>query len=289
MSRYKPGKGLEVLVHNSFIGEISALKPGNVSQYADGHGMSFSDFVVSADVTTPILCNETLCVGEKVFYSVEATKNKVGCNTNLGMILLFSPLIKSYESKSNKVFLQSDLEYVLKHLTNVDAELVYQAISLANPGGLGRLEQHDVNNSPDISLLEAMTEAADRDLIAKQYISNYEDVYKLGLNCLSEFDKRWNSVEWATVACYLTYMASFPDSHIRRKFGDEIARQVQKRAVSVMEQFKNNNNPAKSKSSLLEYDKELKDSNINPGTSADLTAASLLLYGLTTKQNLKSG
>ncbi|MBT7953300.1 MAG: triphosphoribosyl-dephospho-CoA synthase, partial [Gammaproteobacteria bacterium] len=139
MSRYKPGKGLEVLVHNSFIGEISALKPGNVSQYADGHGMSFSDFVVSADVTTPILCNETLCVGEKVFYSVEATKNKVGCNTNLGMILLFSPLIKSYESKSNKVFLQSDLEYVLKHLTNVDAELVYQAISLANPGGLGRL------------------------------------------------------------------------------------------------------------------------------------------------------
>ncbi|MBT7952170.1 MAG: triphosphoribosyl-dephospho-CoA synthase, partial [Gammaproteobacteria bacterium] len=136
---------------------------------------------------------------------------------------------------------------------------------------------------------EAMTEAADRDLIAKQYISNYEDVYKLGLNCLSEFDKRWNSVEWATVACYLTYMASFPDSHIRRKFGDEIARQVQKRAVSVMEQFKNNNNPAKSKSSLLEYDKELKDSNINPGTSADLTAASLLLYGLTTKQNLKSG
>jgi triphosphoribosyl-dephospho-CoA synthase len=285
MSRYKPGKGLEVLVHDSFIGEITALKPGNVSQYADGHGMSFADFVASADVTTPILCNETLCVGEKVFYSVEATKNKVDCNTNLGMILLFSPLIKSFESKSNGRFLQSDLEYVLKHLTNVDAELVYKAISLANPGGLGRLEQHDVNNSPDISLLEAMTEAADRDLIARQYISNYEDVYKLGLNCLSEFDKRWNSVEWAAVACYLTYMANFPDSHIRRKFGDEIAKQVQKRTVSVMEQFKKNNNPAKSKSSLLEYDKELKDSNINPGTSADLTAASLLLYGLTTKQN----
>ncbi|HIE84960.1 MAG TPA: triphosphoribosyl-dephospho-CoA synthase [Dehalococcoidia bacterium] len=285
MSRYKPGKGLEVLVHDSFIGEITALKPGNVSQYADGHGMSFADFVASADVTTPILCNETLCVGEKVFYSVEATKNKVDCNTNLGMILLFSPLIKSFESKSNDRFLQSDLEYVLKHLTNVDAELVYKAISLANPGGLGRLEQHDVNNSPDISLLEAMTEAADRDLIARQYISNYEDVYKLGLNCLSEFDKRWNSVEWAAVACYLTYMANFPDSHIRRKFGDEIAKQVQKRTVSVMEQFKKNNNPAKSKSSLLEYDKELKDSNINPGTSADLTAASLLLYGLTTKQN----
>lgn len=284
MASYTPGKGMEVLVHDSFIGEISALKPGNVSQYADGHGMSFADFVTSADVTTPILCDEALCIGERVFNSVKATKNKVGCNTNLGMILLFTPLIKSYESKSNDIFLQSDLEYVLKHLTNIDADLVYQAISLAKPGGLGQVEQHDVNNSPDISLLEAMTIAADRDLIARQYVSNYEDIYKLGLNCLSEFAKRWNSVEWATVACHLTFMASFPDSHIRRKFGEEIAKQVQERTVSVLEQFKKNNNPAKSKSSLLEYDKELKDSNINPGTSADLTAVSLLLYGLTTKQ-----
>ena len=167
-------------------------------------------------------------------------------------------------------------------MTMQDASLVFQAISLAKPGGLGRVENNDVNNSPNISLLEAMSAAAERDLIAKQYVSAFDDVYKLGLNCLLEFDKRWNSVEWAAVACYLSFMASFPDSHIRRKFGDEIARQVQNRAVSISEQFKNNKNPAKKKSELLEFDRELKDSNINPGTSADMTAVSLLLYGLTT-------
>ncbi len=273
---------IEVIVRNSFISEVKALKPGNVSQYADGHGMSFRDFVTSADVSTPILCNSSLGLGERALQSVKATKEAVGCNTNLGMLLLFLPIIKSYESIGNEELLQEDIKNILEQMTMQDASLVFQAISLAKPGGLGRVENNDVNNSPNISLLEAMSAAAERDLIAKQYVSAFDDVYKLGLNCLLEFDKRWNSVEWAAVACYLSFMASFPDSHIRRKFGDEIARQVQNRAVSISEQFKNNKNPAKKKSELLEFDRELKDSNINPGTSADMTAVSLLLYGLTT-------
>jgi len=271
---------LEAVVLDSFMNEINALKPGNVSQYADGHDMSYADFVSSADVSTPILCDARLGPGERILRSVEATRERVGCNTNLGMLLLYAPLIKSYESSINEVFLQSDLKYVLQHLNEADAEHVFHAIRLAQPGGLGRVEQHDVNFSPDISLLEAMASAADRDLIAQQYVSGYEDVYKIGLNCLAEFAKRWNSVEWATVACYLSLMASFPDSHIRRKFGDEIARQVQNRTVPVLERFKKNKNPAKAKTALLEFDKELKDSNINPGTCADMTAASLLLYAL---------
>lgn len=274
--------GLEAIVRDSFLNEIKALKPGNVSQYADGHDMSYADFVVSADVSTPILCNKGLGLGERVLRSVEATKEKVGCNTNLGMLLLFSPVLKSYESKANAVFLQNDLKFTLQHMSRVDAEYVYRGISLAKPGGLGRVAKHDVNFIPDINLLEAMEAAADRDLIARQYVTGYEDVYKVGLSCLGEFEKRWNSVEWATVACYLSFMASYPDSHIRRKFGNEIAVRIQNRTVSVMERFKKNKNPAAATSELLEYDKELKDSNINPGTCADLTAVSLLLYGLAT-------
>ncbi len=271
---------LEAVVRDSFLNEINALKPGNVSQYADGHGMSYGDFVVSAEVSTPILCDAALGLGERILYSVEATIGKVGCNTNLGMLLLFAPIIKTYKSNTKKQLLQSQLKTTLACLGQVDADCVYQAIRLANPGGLGRVKKHDVNNSPDISLLAAMHAAAERDLIAQQYVSAYDDIYNLGLNCLAEFDKRWNSVEWAAVACYLSYMTSYPDSHIRRKFGDEIARQVQSRTLPVLEQFKKKKNPVKAMSLLLEYDKELKDSNINPGTSADMTAASLLLYAL---------
>ncbi len=48
----------------------------------------------------------------------------------------------------------------------------------------------------------------------------------------------------------------------------------------ILEKFKNKKNPDSTIPMLLEYDKELKNSNINPGTCADLTAASLLFYKL---------
>ena len=41
---------LDPVVRDSFLYEINALKPGNVSQYADGHGMTYTDFVHSAAV-----------------------------------------------------------------------------------------------------------------------------------------------------------------------------------------------------------------------------------------------
>ena len=76
-------------------------------------------------------------------------------------------------------------------------------------------------------------------------------------------------------------MAKFPDTHIQRKFGIEIAEQTKITATRALKQFNNNDNPADAMDMLLELDKEFKKSKINPGTSADLTAASLLIYNLT--------
>ena len=123
--------------------------------------------------------------------------------------------------------------------------------------------------------------ASERDMVARQYVSGYEDVFNIGFESIVEFDMRWNSVEWAAVGCYLRLMSRFPDSHIRRKFGLAVAEQVQNSSKAVFERFKNKKNPAEAKTELLEFDKELKDSGINPGTSADLTAASLLVYAMT--------
>ena len=76
------------------------------------------------------------------------------------------------------------------------------------------------------------------------------------------------------------YMASFPDSHIRRKYGIEIAEQVRKKTQPVFAQFGDYDNPGEAKDVLMIFDRELKESEINPGTCADLTVASLLLYRL---------
>lgn len=274
---------IQDIVLDSFLGDIEALKPGNVSRYADGHGMTYDDFLRSAEVSTPVLCRADLGQGERILRCVELTFEAVGCNTNLGMLLLFCPIIKAYETNSKECLLREDISNALQQLTDRDTEFVYRAIHLANPGGLGEVEEHDVRFSPDIKLLDAMQISAKKDMIARQYSSGFEDVFEHGIICLDEFANRWNSVEWATVACYLSMLATFPDSHIWRKSGEDVARQVQDRAKSVYANYIKYNNPAGAKSTLLEFDRDLKDSNINPGTSADLTAACLLIRGINSR------
>ena len=133
---------------------------------------------------------------------------------------------------------------------------------------------------PETGLVEAMAAAKNRDFVALQYSNAFQEIFDVGLTSFHEYRRVWNEVEWATVGCYLTFLSRYPDSHILRKFGADFAENVRIRSVTVLEQFKNYNSPDDVKPLLLEFDKELKDSKINPGTSADLTAASLLLYTL---------
>ena len=48
--------------------------------------MTVTDFRKSAAVSEPMLTNFGLSVGEKIYRAVQATWDKVGCNTNLGII-----------------------------------------------------------------------------------------------------------------------------------------------------------------------------------------------------------
>jgi len=77
----------------------------------------------------------------------------------------------------------------------------------------------------------------------------------------------------------LNYLSVMPDSHFERKFGPEIAKQIKIKSGVIAKAF--NKDPEKSIGLLQDFDKQLKIKNYNPGTSADLTAASLLVYNLT--------
>lgn len=272
--------GLETQVYDCFICDINALKPGNVGRHGAGHGMDYADFVRSADVVTPILCNHRLGLGERILSGVEATSAAVNCNTNLGMILLVAPVIWLFEQLEAPENFQGAIKPALKSLGRQDARDIFAAIRLANPGGLGKVDKYDVNSSTDIDIYSAMDAAKERDLVALQYVNGYREVVNLGIKCLQNYHNRWNSVEWAVVACYLMYMTSFPDSHIRRKYGKETAEQVRKQATPVLAQFGDYDDPGDAEDVLMIFDRELKESEINPGTCADLTVASLLLYRL---------
>ncbi len=260
--------------------ELQALKPGNVHAFADGHGMTIDDFIKSADVTAEIITRSDLSLGERIFYAVEATRNAVGQNTNLGVLLLCAPIIDAALTLSEGQTLQQSLQAALARLTVSDAEYVSRAIVLASPGGLGSVDQYDVREIPSVSLLEMMRAAQDRDHIAWQYANNFQDIMTFGIKHYSDAMIKWGNSAWSATALYLAFLAHFPDTHIVRKYGKVFADNLMREASEYEQVHFAEENPKLVQKKLLDWDASLKQRGINPGTSADLTVATLLLSEL---------
>lgn len=267
------------LFRSACIAELEALKPGNVHIYADGHGMGVEDFVRSADAAAGRIALPGLSAGERILQAVEASWQAVGCNTNLGIILLCAPLLHAALSAAEGSF-RSRLHKVLAALTVQDAELAFKAIMHASPAGLGESARHDVRHAPTATLLEAMREASQRDRIAFQYDSGFADIFELGLKRYRECASLWKHQPWATTAVYLGFLARFEDSHIARKHGADVARQICGEAAVYEAALLGCGDPENCQRALLEFDNSLKARGINPGTSADLTVATLLVVSI---------
>ncbi|MGC2783139.1 MAG: triphosphoribosyl-dephospho-CoA synthase [Roseiarcus sp.] len=260
------------------LAELDAPKPGNVHRFAPGHRMEVEDFVRSAEASAAPIASRGDRVGTRVRAAVDATLKAVGQNTNLGIILLCAPLAAAVEIQDTP--LRPSLAWVLDRLDLSDAADVFSAIAAANPGGLGRAPRHDVNAPPTVTLREAMAEAAGRDRIARQYITSYEDIFSLGLPALAA-GRRWHAdARWSTLAVYLTFLAALPDTHIVRKFDMGVAEAVRREAAGWRDAFAAGRDPEAISDGLLDWDAALKSRGINPGTSADLTVATLFASSL---------
>lgn len=279
MSRAVSPEALQRAIHDCFRLDVMALKPGNVHQYAAGHDMSVADFLRSAELSAPILARESSGVGERVLHAVRTTRAAVGCNTNLGMLLLMAPLACAAQL-SGDAGLRDRVGQVLAGLDRNDAVQVYEAIALASPGGLGQADQYDVSETPPASLLAAMQAAQDRDRIAYQYVNRYVDVFGEPLSVLRRARAAGYDMEWVLVACYLSFLTQFPDSHVARKYGERVARQVMLQGEEILTKFGTYNNPEEAAPLLLKFDQDLKAEGINPGTSADLAVACILVHEL---------
>lgn len=259
--------------------ELQAFKPGNVSVYSDGHDMTVEDFRISAKVSADPIANPDYCLGEKIFYAVKATRQAVNCNTNLGIILLCAPLLTAvYQVTENKSLRQA-LTEVLENTTLADADWVFQAISLASPGGLGESEQQDVKEKATVTLQKAMELASERDRIALQYITSYKDIfdfavlrYNEAFNCF--FDKCW-----AAVSVYAGLLSRYADSHIERKYGNHHNNWVCEQMLLVDYALTNYAKPDLIHL-LYKVDQDFKVKRINPGTTADITVATILVIFL---------
>ncbi|MDQ0509781.1 triphosphoribosyl-dephospho-CoA synthase [Ancylobacter amanitiformis] len=258
--------------------ELEALKPGNVHRFSAGHGMEVAHFERAAAAAAPCIAARGARVGARIEAAVAASLKVTGLNTNLGILLLCAPLAAAAEAAGA---LRAELAAVLHGLDGDDAQAAFRAIAAANPGGLGRVDVHDVATPARIGLVEAMALAAGRDRIARQYARGFEDVFELGLPRLAAFAEA--EPQARTEAVYLAYLSAFPDSHIARKFGTAVAEEVRSEAERVAGTVDLRAPAAMRHPPLLAFDLSLKERGLNPGTSADLTVATLFAAALSSR------
>src|SRR5262249_34482294 len=155
--------------------ELRAPKAGNVHDFSGGHGMTVSDFEISADVTKDWIARPGAKVGERVHGAIAATRKAGDCNTNLGIVLMSAPIAVAAE-REGAGNLRVSVGRVLEGLDVDDATNVFEAIVRADPAGLGDAGENDVREPATVTLLEAMRTAEDRDRIAWNYTHGFASV-----------------------------------------------------------------------------------------------------------------
>ncbi|MFU2487782.1 triphosphoribosyl-dephospho-CoA synthase [Thauera sp. WH-1] len=259
--------------------DVAVRKPGNVSVASAGHDMSARQFLHSARVSAGPLFDARLSPGARLEAAARATREAVGCNTNLGILLLCAPLACAVEHQpaAGPAALRDALRAVLRRLDRNDARAAYRAIAIASPGGLGRAEEQDVAAEPSVDLRAAMALAAHRDLIARQYAEDYAQIFGLGLDAFA--GSVHAPLAQRVQAVYLAWLATWPDSHIVRKYGEAQARAVCAEAQPWRERLAREPAAADGQA-FADWDDSLKARGLNPGTSADLTVCTLFVGAL---------
>lgn len=256
--------------------EVSAPKPGNVSRYHDFGDTSFEDFLLSAVALGGALDSApSMSVGQLIEHAVAETRRWVRANTNLGIVLLFAPLACA-AARSDGGSLRARLARVLASLTVDDARAAYAAIRLANPGGLGSVREQDVNAEPTVTLREAMALAADRDAVAREYVTDYATTFEMTVPALRRA-RQHASWPAAITETFLTLLATQPDSLIARKAG-AVAAEAVSREAAVLLGCGEPDSPEHT-AAIARLDQRLRSAGtgLNPGTTADLVAAAIFV------------
>lgn len=257
--------------------EASAPKPGNVSPGRRFHDMGYEDFLASAVAIGPVLAQAgQRPLGETIRDALRATRRWTAANTNLGIVLLLTPVARAALA-GGEGDLRQRLGRILRSTTVTDATEVYGAIQQAKAGGMGRVDKEDLSRPPTVTLREAMVLAAGRDAIAAEYVDDYALTFGTGLPAIR--GARAAKLGWdeVVIETFLILLAQKPDTLIARKLGPEAAAGVSARAAAIL--AIGGVRTPEGRAELDKFDAELRHSGNarNPGTTADLTAAALFV------------
>lgn len=280
-------------------------KPGNVHRTQNFPDMVFEDFLKSG-----IAIGETMKkaadrglqysdepgkwhkigLGELILEAVVETDHWVANNTNLGIIMLLTP-ISVVAGMFDEINAGSDVDLdnfrskidaIMRSTTPHDAVNLYKAINIADAGGMGEKEDLDVSSDDsvrklldeDINMFRVLEMSSEWDKLAYELTHKLPVTFEIGFPVFSQVKSDYGINE-ATVETFLTILSQIPDTLISRKYGEEKALEVSSSAKSILD--KGGILSQEGKILLDKFDRKLIRNGLNPGTTADFTASSIMI------------
>ncbi|MEF8882245.1 MAG: triphosphoribosyl-dephospho-CoA synthase [Halapricum sp.] len=251
-------------------------KPGNVDRDREYDDLRFEHFLAGAvgaqDGLGAADRSDGPPIGEAFDRAVEGMSDQRGGNTQFGALLLLVPLVRA---AARGDLSQSGAREVVEATTVTDAAGFYRAfehvdVSVADPPE--SMEDLDVRQGSDAiptlyaherTLEDVMARSAAHDGVAREWTSGFERSFQAA--------KRLEAIEGPvtdrTARIFLELLADEPDTFVAINHDDEMAESVSERAQAALE----------GNEDVDELAAELIDREINPGTTADITAAGLFI------------
>lgn len=248
--------------------EAGTQKPGNVGPEHDFDDTTFHQFLVGAVGARHGLAYaaDGAPVGAAFLRSVRYASRHEGGNTQFGALLLLVPLVRA-EGQGDI----NEVDEVVADTTPEDAARFYKAFDHTDVY-VGETEtEYDVNDpmsrervvEDGVTMYDLMERSADRDGVASEWTNGFKRCFEAG-KTLREHD---GTTREAVREAYLRLLSDEPDTFVAKKHGKEMAEDVSRRAREVVSGEK----------TVEEFDAELRAESINPGTTADITAAGIFV------------
>ncbi len=257
-------------------------KPGNIGPGQDFSDTTYSDFLVSIHIIGKhaelvSLGKETF--GEGILGYVRESLEELGMNAHLGTALLLMPLTKTASGltlPTSTNILRERLRSVLDEAGEAESILVCRAIKEMSPAGLR--DPYFVQTSIEemaksiekegIAYREWMNRGADLDGVAKETTEGYPRVFRYAESMLLKGAIRKN-----ILSTYLEILSEGMDTLVLGTRGEEVAGRICAMAHGALKARSTAVGTFEDR--VQELNRYCVEEDANPGTTADLVAASI--------------
>ena len=257
-------------------------KPGNVDRERDFPDLRFEHFLAGAVGAGPGLhaAEEGAPVGEAFERAVSGMSQQAGGNTQFGALLLLVPLVRAAADSQDASgdLSPEDATRVVEATTTEDAANFYRAFDHADvfvddpPEDAQALDVRRGSDAipaveeRDATMYDVLALGDDDDDVAAEWTGGFERTFWAADRLADLPDDAPASAKAAQV--YLELLAREPDTLVAKQHGAKTAESVRVRAQEALE-----GGPEV----VAAFAESLVADGVNPGTTADLTAAGLFV------------